>query len=299
MTRVRTVRESGPATDRAYTIVVAAADPDHVRQQLRTAIDVAAAKGGEIVVVSVIHKAITSPFLVFSADTIGRQYAGEVREVLETAAAIGADADVPVRRRLLVASDVSDAVLDTIRDVDGDAVLLGWQHRPRPSDVLLGTTVDPVIRSAPCDVFVERVGTTADGVRSVLLPTVGGPNVAPAADLAAAVAAANGASVDVVSYVAPDADASRREAARTHVDAAVDLVEGVPVAGRVDEAAAPAERIVADAEGHDLVVLGATRERSLRRRVVGSVAATVAEAARPPVVIAKAESDGWLVPLLR
>lgn len=298
MVGVRTVVADGPAVEREFTLVVALANPDRVGQLMRTALDVARSRDGEIVVVSVIHKATTSPFLLFSTETIEAQYAGEAKNVLESAVARAADDGVPVGRRLLVASDVSDAILSVLREVDADAVLLGWRDRPRASDIVLGTTIDPVIRRAPCDVYVERVGTTADGVDSILLPTVGGPHVAAAAALVTAIGRANDASATVGSYVPPDAGDAERSAAREHVRAAATHLEGIPVVRDVREADDVARHVVAAAADHDLVVLGATRERSFRRRVAGSVARTVARDAAPPVVIVKRGRERSLTSLL-
>ncbi|WP_225332939.1 universal stress protein [Halomicrobium urmianum] len=289
------VIEDDPAAGREYTLVVAVANPLNVQQLMRTAVDLARDRNGQIRVTSVVHKHVTSPFILFSDDRIKEEYADAQRAVLDEAVALAADASVPVKRSLLVGSDVSDAVLSAVEDADADALLLGWQYQSRASDVILGTTVDPVVRRAPCDVYVERIGTTADGVDDVLLPTDGGPHVAAAAELAGAVARANDAAVRVVSYVEPNAGAADREAAREHVREATTMVEDVPVDAGVCEAVAVAEAIVSAAADVDLVVLGATRERRLRRRVVGSVAQTVGQRAAPPIIIAKQRSETSLL----
>ena len=283
-----------PSSRREYTLVVAVADLGSVEQLMRTAIDLATAHDGSILVVSVIHKTAGSPFRLFSDDRIKAEFSEGRREVLDRAVEAAADAPVPVEDRLLVGTDVAETILTAVGDADADGLLLGWQTRPRPSDIVLGTTVDPVIRRAPCDVFVERVGTTADGVDAILLPTVGGPHVEPATDLVAAVATANDATATVVSYVSPSADETERAAAREHAESASSQLPDVPVEGGVRESDDIAGSVVTAAADHDLVVLGATRERRFRRRVVGSVAETVSRRADPPVVIAKRRSEGTL-----
>ncbi|MHC3438141.1 universal stress protein [Natrialbaceae archaeon A-gly3] len=278
-----------------YTLVVAVADRGNVEQLMRTAVNLAAEKDGEIEVVSVIHKTPTSPFRLFSDQRIKSEFATGHQEVLDRATAAAAEASVPVEGRLLIGTDVAGAILTAVEEADADALFLGWHDKPRAADVVLGTTVDPVIRRAPCDVFVERVGTTANGLESVLLPTVGGPHVEPATDLVGAVAAAEDATVTVVSYVPTGADERERASAREYVEAASGQLTDVPVETVVEESDDVAGSVVVEAGEHDLVVLGATRERTLRRRVVGSVAATVSRRADPPVVIAKRRSEGsWL-----
>jgi nucleotide-binding universal stress UspA family protein len=74
----------------------------------------------------------------------------------------------------------------------------------------------------------------------------------------------------------------------------VDTVAGSTWKFTVREAADAADAIVAAAEDHDFVALGATRERRFRNRVVGSVARSVGRRATPPVVIAKRPSGASL-----
>jgi nucleotide-binding universal stress UspA family protein len=273
-----------------YTLVVAVANPENVDQLMRTAVDVAGANDGEIRVVSVIHKPATSPFLLFAEEDIKREYADGQEAVVDRAVAAAAGSSVPVKRSVVVGSDVADAILSTVEAVDADALVIGWQDRPRPADIVLGTTVDPVIRRAPCDVFVERVGTTADGIDRVLLPTDGGPHVDLAADVVDAVATANDASVSVVSYVSDDAPETDLRTAWDHVDRAAERLSIDDVAASVRETPDPANAIVSLAAEHDLIVLGATREGVVRERVVGSVAETVGGRAAPPIIIAKRDT---------
>lgn len=270
------------------TVAVALANPATVEQLMRTAADLAASNDGEVLAISVVHKPPSSPFLLFEDDRIKTEFADVQQAILERAVAAGERRSVPVRRDLRVGRDVAGTILDAA--AGADALLLGWHERSRPAAVILGTTVDPVVRRAPCDVYVERVGTTADGVDRILLPTAGGPHDEAAADLARAVAVANDATVSVVSYVEGDP-----AAAREHVDAAVRRLRGVPVEHAVRETDATADAIVSAAAGHDLVVLGATRERHLRARIVGSVARSVGRRVDRPVVIARRRSERSLL----
>ncbi|NHN47140.1 universal stress protein [Halostella sp. JP-L12] len=273
-----------------YTLVVAVSNPDNVEQLMRTAVDVAGSNDGEIRVVSVIHKPATSPFLLFAEEDIKREYADGQGAVADRAVAAADESSVPVRRSVVVGSDVADAILLTVEEADADALLIGWQDRPRPVDIVLGTTVDPVIRRAPCDVFVERVGTTADGIDRVLLPTDGGPHVDLAADVVDAVAVANDAAVTVVSYAGSGAPEADFRTAREHVERASDRLSVDEVEASVRETTDPANAIVSLAAEHDLVALGATPEGVVRDRVVGSVAETVGGRAAPPIVIAKRDT---------
>ena len=289
------VRGSDPAAERPYTVVVALSNPAHVEQLMRTAVDFSRGTSGRIEVVSVIHKHASSPFLLFEDELIKAEYSSGQQDVIERAVEIAEQASIPVGEHLLVGQDVSDAILSLLTTVDADALLLGWQRRSRPADIVLGTTVDPLVRRATCDVFIERIGTTADGMDEILLPTDGGPHVEASTTLAGSVATATGATVSVVSYVSPEATAETRSACREYVESAMTALSNVRVEGGIAEADDVAGAIVDDARHHDLVVLGATRERRLQNRLVGSVAATVAEQAPVPVIISKRHVDRSLL----
>lgn len=295
MSSGRQAFEADGSSRPSYTLVVALANPTHVEQLLRTAIDLVTDNDGQLFLVSVIHKHASSPFLTFSDEHIKERFAGDQKQVIDEAAEIAESRSVPVETSLRVGTRVSETLLDVVREHDADALLLGWQDRSRPSDIVLGTTVDPVVRRAPCDVFVERVGTTVEEVDAILLPTDGGPHVDPATDLAGAVARANEATVTVISLVDPDAETADREEARGHVESATEDLSDVAVDGGVRETRDVGDAIVEAAGEHDLVILGATRERSLRRRVVGSVAESVGRRAESPIVIAKRRTERSLL----
>lgn len=295
MESARTVVEDAPASGREYTLVVALSNPATVDQLMRTAIDLAADRGGQIRVVSVIHKHATSPFMLFPDERIKREFDDGQGAVLDEAVEVAEGSSVPVRRSLLVGSNVSGTLRGVVEETEADALLLGWQDRALPSDIVLGATVDPLVRRAPCDVFVERVGATADGMDAILLPTDGGPHMEPATDLAGAVARANDTTVTVVSYVPPAATETERDAAQARVDGVERSLGEVALDGGVRETSDVADAIVDAATDHDLVVLGATRERRFRGRVVGSVADAVGERAAPPIVIARRRSERSLL----
>jgi nucleotide-binding universal stress UspA family protein len=260
---------------------------------MRTAVDVARANDGRIHVVSVIHKPHTSPFLLFSDDRIKQEYAGGRKQVVERAIRVADDADVAVSEGLLVGSDVAGAITAAVDRTDADIVLLGWRSERRAADVVLGTTVDPVVRRANCDVLIEKVGPTADSVRSVLLPTVGGPHVELAAEVAGAIAVANDASVAALSVVPPDASERERAAAADTVEESAEAAAKLaPATTSVREAADPGTGILEAAADHDLIVMGATRKGPLARRIIGTTPREVGHHASCPVIVAKRRSGG-------
>jgi nucleotide-binding universal stress UspA family protein len=266
-------------------VLVGVENPDHGRQLVRTAGDLASLGDGTVRLVTVAAKPHNSPFGVFSDETIRSRYAVESHALLDQ---VAVPADVTVERNVVVARSVARGLLDAVAETDPSALVVGWQDRSRPRDVVLGTTVDTLVARAPCDLYVERVGREANGVGSVLLPVAGGPHVAAAARVAGAVATRNDARVHVCSVYASDGDPA---AAQQFVDAGREALSSVapdvPVETRIVDAADITGAIAADAPAHDVVVLGATRQGAVRGRVAGTVARRVAGRTDQTVVLAR------------
>ncbi|WP_336342992.1 universal stress protein [Halalkalicoccus ordinarius] len=284
MNELRTDHEDDDA-DREYRLVVAVGNPTYAEQLARTAVDIARARNGEIHVVSVVHKPPESPFALFSDETIRTEFAGDRREILDRAIET-ATGDVPVKGEVVVGTDVARTLVSAVEELEADALLVGWHGRPRRSEVVLGTTIDTVLRRAPCDVFVERIGPTADGVERVLLPVAGGPHVPLAASVADAIATANDATIDVLSVVAPSADESERETARGYLEEALAQLTA-PTETALREASAIDDAVLEAASDCDLVVFGATRQGGVRRRLVGSIPQAVGRRTDRTVILAR------------
>lgn len=274
-----------------YTIVVALSNPAAVEQLLRTASDLATRHDGRIHAIAIEHKPVNSPFLMFSDEHISAEYAEESTQLLERAEDVS---EVPITTDLRVDSDVPSAIRGVVDEVDAHVLLMGWRERASTADAILGTSVDPILRRPPCDVLVERMGTVANGVETVLVPTVGGPHAALASDVAAAIAAMNGATVTVLSVVTGEGPMADPDAARRKVRRTATQFPDVPVEQRVVNAPDSAAGILEVAVDHDLVVLGATGTGLVRPPVIGSVADTVARETDCPVLIAKHRAESRL-----
>lgn len=263
-------------------VLVGVADLDHVQQLVRTAGDLAALGSGAVRLVTVAVKRSNSPFSVFSDDTIVREFAGASHELLARAKT---PEGVTVDRDIFVAHSAASGLLAAVDDTDPAALVVGWRESERRADTVLGTTVDTLVQRAPCDLYVERVGREADGVDSVLLPVAGGPHVETAARAAAAIAARNDARV-VVYHVDRQTDDEAATFLSEGRDAVLDVAD-VPVETVTEYAGDVTEAIVAEAPAHDVLVLGTTRQGSIRRKLAGSVPRRVVDRTETTVILAR------------
>ena len=294
-----TVLTKGTPDPGAFTLLVAVDHPDHVQQLLRTARDIARFEDGSVHVVSIVHKPHGSPFGLFDDETIKAEFAGDRTAVLDRAVESGRGSDVDVSGSVIVARHVTGGILRAGKAVDADAVLVGWDHARRRRDAVLGSVVDALLERAEMDVLVERIGTTADGVESVLVPVAGSPHAALAARVGGAIAAANDARLVLLAVATDDIDSrAAEEAVTTTEQALLEMWEGPEAARRsaldvqtqVSEGGSVATAIAEAASAHDGVLMGATRGGALRRRLVGSNARAVADRTDRTVILTQHSS---------
>lgn len=275
------VTEHAPA-ERDYRIVVPIANPEHVPQLMRTADDVASSNDGEVIVTSVVTLPEQTPL------SEGYSRADERRSVIERAMRFAEDRDIPVSGTVRIGHDAADAILNTVEQYGADAVLMGWSGTgSRRRDIVMGSTVDEVVRNASADVFVERVSDDAEGeIDSVLLPTAGGPHAALAAETGLAIARAEDAAVEVLTVIEGDGAAGDRERAERLVASVAEPFEGLDVTTRVAEG--DVVDVVLDATAdHDLTIIGATQEGLLQELVFGAIPVEVGQNAGGTVIMTK------------
>lgn len=276
-----------PMPDARYRIAVALESTAPVEQLLRTALDIAHENDGEILIVSVITKQRSSPFSVFSDEFIKREFSGDRQEILDRAVSMADGSDVPIRGRLLVSHDVSAAIRWATTQFDCDAVLIGWSDQ-RQTDTVFGRNVDRVVTHAPCDIFVEKIGSRGGTVERVLLPAGTGPNTELAATVARAIALSNDARIDVLRLIPSDATSEERTTAQQLVENVTHSLEPLTdIEVFVRESDDIPADIIEATETRDVTVLGATDRSWTQRLVVGPTPEKVGKNAHSAVIVAK------------
>jgi nucleotide-binding universal stress UspA family protein len=64
--------------------------------------------------------------------------------------------DIPHDVRQTIGPDVADELLDAIRDVDAEAVVIGIRHRTAVGKMLMGSVAQQVLLEAPCPVIAVK-----------------------------------------------------------------------------------------------------------------------------------------------
>lgn len=213
---------------------------------------------------------------------------GQTERRIQLAERARRTSDVTVGERHYPGTGLSRVVADTVDRRAVDTVVVD-----RPDGTtggrIPGSTVERIDTACDCDVAVMSGRPPMGTVSSILLAVAGGPHSWSAAGFAADVAATEGAWVDVMHVVSPDAGAWRRARGRRIIGTAMDrLAADADEVDDVDEwlyeADDVADVLVEQSRYYDLIVMGAPRKSRLREFVSGSTTRDVRQNAGTAVV---------------
>jgi uncharacterized hydrophobic protein (TIGR00271 family) len=288
-----------PTKERAkvcYRVLVPIANPATAGTLLQLAGVLARQQEGEVLALQV----VTVPDQVPLEE--GRHRAAVSRVLLERAIAQAKEEGFAIQTMTRVAHSVADGILDTAREEAVDMILLGWRGYTRAAGASMGPVIDAIIRDAPCDVTVAK-GQEWESVSKILVPTAGGPNAPIAAHLAWLLSEIYGSEVTALNVQLGRATPERMEENRRCIAQTLDGLEfGRPPEQKVIVAGSVVEGIVREAEGYDLILLGASEEGLFDQFAFGSIPQQIAARAPKTAVIAKryrGPTDLWTRKLLR
>ncbi len=226
-------------------------------------------------------------------------------EVLDGAESRGR---IAVTARQLVGI-ASQKIVDAARESEVDLVVVGTHGRSGLEHILLGSTAERVIRTAPCPVLAVRVPrqqadlpAASIAIRSILAPVDFSDCSLEALEYAAALAQPFKASVTILHVLEPVSfglDFTLRHAEAHHqaraawearlADLTAALRDAGIQAGSALRGALPAESILDCAKeiNADVIVMGTHGRRGLSNLVSGSVAEAVLRKAECPVLAVK------------
>jgi glucosyl-3-phosphoglycerate synthase len=179
---------------------------------------------------------------------------------------------------IAVSHSLIGGIQTAVHEQRADLLLLGWQADHSSHERLFGPPIDALLREPPCDVVVMRIQNEASYQR-VLLPVRNGPHTPLACDLSLALANEYEAAITILYATNP------RRPDDLEVRDSLQALRSMPRVNRWLERALPADQaILAEADDHQLIVLGVTGRRSdpeapigpLVERILRQTSATVA-----------------------
>jgi chloride channel protein, CIC family len=94
------------------------------------------------------------------------------RRLLRLAERMGRDWNVPIHTQVRVGHDVAQTMLETINERHIDLVLMGWKGSTGTPGRIFGDVADTMIRQAPCDMILVKLGKTLSPASNRQLKTL-------------------------------------------------------------------------------------------------------------------------------
>ena len=264
---------------KGYNILVALNKPEEVRPLMTVANAVAKARGANITLLSVVEIPEQTPI------SQGKSFMEEKKKLLQIA---HRQAAAPVNSFIRVAHHTPEAIIDTIKDNEIDLTILGWKGYSQTRYRFMGTVLDSVVKYAPSDLVVVRLREIEE-LKSIFLPTAGGPHAGFAAQIACFIARATGAKLTAGIVIDPTLPPDEREKKlqwleKTFED--VDISE-VKLEKRGVEAKSVLVGIIQESNKHDLAIIGSSNEPPWRRLFFGTIPEIVAKQSQSSVMMVK------------
>jgi APA family basic amino acid/polyamine antiporter len=274
----RSKREPGEAE---YRVLVPLGPGERAPELIRLAVGLAGGEGGEVLALRV----VTLPPQVPLQD--GARMAAGMESVFSLS--LGAEDTGPVTLTPVtrVARSVSQGIIDAATEEKCDLILLSWEGYTETKGRIMGHILDPVVENAPCDVVLVKGGGLLS-TKTILLPTSGGPHASIAAQVALKLARLFGGQVTVM-YICRE---GATDLERQHgVEMINQTIQGLPtddlIKTKVVTAPGIVSGILAEAQGYDLMLLGASEEGLFDRVLFGTIPERIAQRSPVPVMIVK------------
>lgn len=265
-----------------YRIMVPLAHPDHVEDLINIAASIARDRQGEILALGVIEVPEQLPVAQ------GIQFKEEFKGVLNRAVAYGKANNIVVNTLLRIGHSVNKAIIDTVRERNIDLMVMGWKGFSNTMGSVFGGILDDVVMNAECDVVMIKM-VQLEKMKTILLPTSGGPHAGLALEISPAIASAYDSDISVAMVVPPGISPSEREIYQNRVDEGVDFLKRKvrEVKGKLIEAGSISTGILKEVERYDACMMGAAREGVMQQILFGSIPERIARKSRHTVIMVK------------
>ncbi|MFP4056453.1 MAG: amino acid permease [Candidatus Brocadiia bacterium] len=190
----------------------------------------------------------------------------------------------PLSSTIRYCRNVARGIVAACRERRTDMLILGWHGQRRSRVFRLGSTIDPVIENAPCNVVILKECSDRQ-YRRVLVPLAGGPNGAFALEVASILA--DQEEGEVVAFTV--AGHHRFDIGQFVADQLERLsLPAEQVQSKVVNASDVAGAILEETGDYDLVVIGCTQQPLLYQVGRNPIPEMVAQRCSKPLVMVKA-----------
>ncbi|CAN5356021.1 amino acid permease [soil metagenome] len=287
---ITTTMEAEPETDHPYRIILPIANPSSQHNLLHLAASIASTReNSEVICVNVItvpDQTALAQELEYDEERIKKQ--DELFDELRIAAKT---LDFNLKTRAVVGRNVSHVILNIINKEHADEVILGWKGHKKHRDFILGSTIDPIVKKAPCRVTLIKSVSKNVGKTGVFVGP--GPHSVTAVKRAAELIH-NEPETELTLINVQDADQElseerikhkgNRRIQQTITDAGV---ESSRVKIEVLISKDTKKTLLEVSNSYDTLLIGASRSSSIERVLFGTIPELIGEKARGNVLIVR------------
>jgi len=264
---------------KGYRILVPVANPENALKLAGNILKISQAKDAEIELLHMVP--IPEQVPLSDAD----KYVMTGREAI-IEAMIYLEPKFPITTTIRYCRNIARGIIMAARQKKTDMIIMGWPERiSYRKGFIYGSTLDPVVEKAPCRVVVFK-DCPHDACKKILVPIAGGPNGAFALEIASIIMNAKEGQIFPLNVARPGQPTQ---------DIEVFLDEAAKKRGLNKDKFFPkyiiaknfAEAIITEAnEGdYDLVIVGATREKTLKKMISGSLPEEIAKRIKKPLIM--------------
>ncbi|MBT3278380.1 MAG: amino acid permease [Phycisphaerales bacterium] len=192
----------------------------------------------------------------------------------------------PISTTIRYCRSAARGIVTAVRQKKIKLLILGWHGKKSHSHFTIGSTVDPVMETAPCNILTLKNCGQNRKFKRILVPLAGGPNSRFTLETAAILASHDGGTVDILTVDTGRASKFDAEAflamhqSKLPIDPHAVSARKVPGSNIV-------ETILDTAEEYDLVVMGNTHESRLQRMTHTPIPETIAERCDKPFIMCR------------
>lgn len=214
------------------------------------------------------------------------------RKLLKKAGRLGKQWNIPVHTQVRVTHDISEAILETIKERHIDLLIMGWNGETSTPGRIFGNVVDTMIRQASCNVVLVKFGDHT-ALDRWLVPTAGGPNSRQAIRLLPALTKlAEQPEICLCQVHHPQRELPDlnvlNEAMEFLGDRLTCPISLMPVCAN---SVSTALIDLAQKDQCDVIVLGATREGLLQQAIQGNIPEAIAKRCDCTVILVRGASS--------
>ena len=278
--------QTAPAGDE-FRIMVSVANPDNAIEMVRHTYRICEAKKARVELLHMVPVPDQVPL------TDAERYMLEGREgIIESMIYLAPI--FPLSSTLRYCRNIARGIVSAVREKKIDLLIMGWHGRPKAHVFNMGSTIDPVMERAPCDVVMLKDCGGNRRFKRVLVPVAGGPNGALALEIASILADKEEGEIVAFHVGRDDSDFSveefvERNMRRVRLPRERVHAQTVSSRGVVDA-------IIDVAADYDLVVIGASDEPLIYKFTRTPMPETVARLWPKPLVMVKAATGlrSWI-----